>query len=123
VTAAGKLLLAHSPALTDRYNVDIALEAFTDHTITSIAALAAELARIRRDGVAFNREEYVVGLVGVAGAILGSDGRPLAAMTVGGPSGQLDLVRVELKLRVAVHTASAVLGRSRSRRTPPAADH
>jgi DNA-binding IclR family transcriptional regulator len=123
VTAAGKLLLAHSPTLTEGYNVDIALEPFTDHTITSIAALAAELARIRRDGVAFNREEYVVGLVGIAGAVLGPDGRPLAAMTVGGLSGQLDLVRVESRLRAAVHTASAVLRRSRSRRMPPVVDH
>jgi DNA-binding IclR family transcriptional regulator len=122
VTAAGKLLLAHTPALIDRYDVDVGLEPFTDHTITSIAVLATELARIRREGVAFNREEYVVGLIGMAGAILGPDGRPLAAVTVGGPHGQLDLMRVEPKLRAAVHSASAVLRRPRNRRIPPTVD-
>jgi DNA-binding IclR family transcriptional regulator len=123
VTAAGKLLLAHSPALTDRYNLDVGLEPFTDHTITSTAVLAVELARIRLDGVAFNREEYVVGLIGMAGAVFGPDGRLLAAVTVGGLSGQVDLVRVEPKLRAAGNAVSAVLRRSRNRRAPSVMDH
>jgi DNA-binding IclR family transcriptional regulator len=108
-TAAGKLLLAHSPGVAERYGREAVLESFTENTITSAASLADELSQILRDGVAFNREEYVVGLIGVAGPVNGADGRPIAAVTVGGPSDRLDLDRAEAKLRAAVHTVSAVV--------------
>jgi DNA-binding IclR family transcriptional regulator len=123
VTASGKLLLAHVPVPTGRDDPDVALVPFTEHTITSPAAFAQELARIRRDGVAFSREEYVLGLVGIAGAVLGPDGRPLAAVAVAGPADQVDLVRVEPRLRAAVHAASVGLRRPRNRRLSPATDH
>jgi DNA-binding IclR family transcriptional regulator len=45
----------------------------------------AELEQIRLDGVAYNREETVKGLVGVSAAIHRPDGTTLAAMSVVGP--------------------------------------
>jgi DNA-binding IclR family transcriptional regulator len=56
--ALGKVVLAHSPPeALDRY-LDLGLRPFTPNTITTAHELRAELARIRRTGVAIEREEF-----------------------------------------------------------------
>src|SRR5205823_4923755 len=60
-TANGKALLA---ALTDQEVERLLpsrLEAETPHTITSRRELLTELARVREEGVAYDREEHTVG--------------------------------------------------------------
>jgi len=68
-TANGKALLAtmsdeHVAALLPRR-----LDRFTEQTITTHVALRAELGQIRRDGVAFDREEHADGIAGLGSAI------------------------------------------------------
>jgi len=56
--ALGKVVLALSPAdAVDRYAA-LGLRPFTPNTITDAGALHAELRRIRRSGVAIEREEF-----------------------------------------------------------------
>ena len=80
-TANGKALLAHLPdeeierLLPDRF------EPLTPQTITSRDALLAELEDVRRDGVAYDREEHTVGICAI-GASIETHGRVLAALTV-----------------------------------------
>ncbi|MBL8345736.1 MAG: IclR family transcriptional regulator [Rubrivivax sp.] len=66
-SASGKLFLAQMPkAERERLLRATPLEAFTPATLTKPAALAAELARIEREGYALDREEFLPGLVCVA---------------------------------------------------------
>jgi IclR family transcriptional regulator, KDG regulon repressor len=116
-TAAGKVLLAYEPALSERYGVDIALDPITEHTITTPTALAAELSQIRREGVAVNHDEYVVGFSGAAVVVNGLDGRPVAAISVGAPSGRIDLAVVMPKLRAVAYGASVAIRRGPPRRS------
>ena len=88
--ANGKVLLAFGaiPA-------PAALERYTEHTITTPAALQAELTRVRRDGYATAVAELEDGLVAVAAPVFGPGGGCVAAVSVSGPAyrmppGQLD---------------------------------
>lgn len=65
--AMGKLFMSRMPKrLRERLYEAAPLERYTDHTITDPKALEKELATIRRDDLATNNQEYMVGLVGVA---------------------------------------------------------
>lgn len=61
------------------------LKRYTDHTITSPAALAVELDTIRREGVAFDREEHTTG-ISAAGIALRDPSGDFAALTVPMPT-------------------------------------
>ena len=89
-TAVGKLYLTHAPEAVTLG--DEPLEAFTPSTMTSSAILAAELERIRRQGYAENRDEWIPGLSAIAAPVLVT-GRMVAALAVASPSPRLDALR------------------------------
>jgi DNA-binding IclR family transcriptional regulator len=77
-TSIGKLFLA---AMDDR-----SLNAFfRAHPKLERTRVAKELAKIQREGIAYNREETVKGVTAAAAAIHGPDGSTLAAISVVGP--------------------------------------
>ncbi len=82
--ANGKVLLAYGsiPVPGD-------LERYTKHTITSPAALAAELAAVRVNGFATAVSELEDGLVAVATPVFDSGGGCVAALSVSGPEFRL----------------------------------
>lgn len=93
-SATGKLLLAE---LADDELADATpngLEALTDRTITSYAALRKELATTRERGWAITDEELEDGIVSVAVPIRDSGGDLLAAMTFVGPVHRIDEQRL-----------------------------
>ncbi len=61
----------------------------TDNTIRTPAALRAELERTRARGFAVDDEEHAVGLRCVAAAVLDEHGRPLAGLSVSGPTARV----------------------------------
>ena len=86
-SGVGKLRLAHRDAaaidaVLDQHGMDRR----TPATICDREALYAELHRIRRDGVAYDREEVQKGLSCVAAPILDPDGAVVAAMSNSGPT-------------------------------------
>lgn len=85
-TASGKAALA---ALSDeeisKLRTRLKLSARTKNTITTWDKLEAEIAWIRRHGVAFDREEYLVGITAVAGALRGPSDE-LAIVSVPAPT-------------------------------------
>ena len=89
-TAVGKLYLTHAPEAVTLG--DEPLEAFTPSTTTSSVILAAELERIRRQGYAENRDEWIPGLSAIAAPVLVT-GRMVAALAVASPSPRLDALR------------------------------
>ncbi|MEO3785759.1 IclR family transcriptional regulator [Actinocorallia sp. B10E7] len=116
-TAVGKVLLAYDPdaaaaALSEP------LGRYTPRTIADAAGLAAELDRIRREGVAFDDEESRQGLSCVAVPVMGPGARPMAALSVAGVTGRIDTRRHAVGLRRVSAAAARALTRSaRSRAT------
>jgi IclR family acetate operon transcriptional repressor len=87
-SALGKVLLAYGAAQLPPGQLD-KLERRTGRTITTEAALAAELAGVRARGYAVTDEELEPGLVAVAAPIYGYDGSVVAALSVSGPASRM----------------------------------
>lgn len=79
-TAVGKAILAYRDEETD---VDLGTR-LTRYSISSAPQLAAELAKVRARGVAFEREESLLGF-GCVAAPIGGPGEAHAAVSVCGP--------------------------------------
>jgi DNA-binding IclR family transcriptional regulator len=108
-TATGKALLAHLPrSEVDRYLAD-PLERVTPHTIVVPAVLRAELAEVRRTGWAIEREETVVGYASVAAPVFDRDARPLAALSVTGPSRRFEPGHLGSTVRTAARGLTRAL--------------
>ncbi|SCZ49686.1 transcriptional regulator, IclR family [Epibacterium ulvae] len=82
-TGVGKAMMAF---LDENTQADaIRRQAFLAHTPTTLAspdALLAELAEIKRDGVAFDREEHEPGIICIAAPILSEGGRVIGALSI-----------------------------------------
>ncbi len=91
-TASGKLLLAHMPPARRRSLLaSLELTAETPSTITSIAGLEEECARILRDGYSMDDEEFLLGLIAVAVPVRSPSGAVVAAIACHAPSARLSL--------------------------------
>ena len=81
-TGVGKAIMAFLDAEAQAAAIDRqAFFAHTPSTLTSAAALTQELQAIRRDGVAYDREEHEPGIICIAAPIL-TDRRVLGAVSV-----------------------------------------
>jgi IclR family acetate operon transcriptional repressor len=108
-TASGKLLLALLPAARRRRLVAaLALTRYTDNTIVDARRLEAELARVRRERLAVDNEEYLAGLVCVAVPVTGAHGRVAACVAVQAPAARMPLA-VALDHVPALRHAAAAL--------------
>ena len=83
-TAVGKAILAYA----DQDDAVDLRARKTKHSIASAAHLAVELAKVRARGVAFEREESLLGF-GCVAAPIGSPGEAMAAVSVCGPLSHL----------------------------------
>ncbi|BDG60511.1 IclR family transcriptional regulator [Caldinitratiruptor microaerophilus] len=82
--AVGKILLAHlSDTALHTYIRLLGLRGFTPRTITDPERLRAELARVRRTGLAVDREEYQEGICCLAAPVLARDGGETVAGAMG----------------------------------------
>jgi IclR family transcriptional regulator, acetate operon repressor len=111
-SALGKVLLAFGSP--DRYQDLVAsdLKALTPYTITDPSRLSLQLRRARREGVAYEIQESVLGNACVAGPIFDSAGHPVAAVSISGPSVRLrPEQRAPLVRRAAAKITSCISGR------------
>ena len=82
--ATGKALLAFQNAdYLERHARK--LKAHTKATMTSLALLQDELAKVRHLGYAVNRGEWREGVGGLASVVLDNLDRPIAALGISGP--------------------------------------
>ncbi|MBI1966430.1 MAG: IclR family transcriptional regulator [Gemmatimonadetes bacterium] len=112
-TSTGKAVLAALPDAERKAILGTRLTRCTDRTLTSPRALARDLARARRHGYAVALEELERGYVAVGAAVRDSDGRALAAVSVGGPSLRFPAARIAAlgrRVTAAAARASATLG-------------
>lgn len=101
-TAVGKAILAFSPPEVTEKLIEGGLEKVGPRTITDPDALRAALWKIRANGVAVEVEESGRGAACVAAPILVGEGKePIAAISVSGLAGELDLQACGRALRDA----------------------
>lgn len=112
-SCSGKAILAFSPgALAE--TAQRRLRRLTQHTIADAAALAGELERIRRKGVAYDRQESFATVVGVASPVTGPGGEVAGALSVSGLAGRINLTRVEAAVRAGALAISRELVQAQS---------
>lgn len=85
-TAAGKAILAeYTNEVISQAISQWGLPQETPHTLTTEAELMDELKLTRDRGYAYNEEECFEGYHGVGVAVSNPNGRPIGALTIGGP--------------------------------------
>ena len=105
-TAMGKVVLAHLRASARKRYAEGELHAYTSATLTSPAALLAELDRVRRRGYALDRMELDPDFCCVAAPVLDGRGRFLATLSVSASTRAFDLEREQLIAAVTEVAAS-----------------
>jgi DNA-binding IclR family transcriptional regulator len=91
-TSSGKLFLSQMRASHRKRVLNRApLKRYTSKTITDVARLESELARIRRSRVATDDEGFLAGLISVAVPVVDRRGEMIAAVAVHAPSARLSL--------------------------------
>jgi IclR family acetate operon transcriptional repressor len=89
-TGSGKAMLANGPSeAVEALYAGRELQRLTEHTLTSLEALEADFAHIRRRGYALDEEEHEEGVGCVAVAVFDHSGRASAAISVSGPSARI----------------------------------
>ena len=109
-SASGKLFLAQmSPAQRRRLLAATPLERCTERTLTSLDALDDELVRVRRDGHALDREEFLPGLMCIAVLVPQPGGRSNMGVAVQAPVMRFSAERA-LQVLPALQRAARALG-------------
>lgn len=115
-TSTGKVLLAYSDPSELRVLLRLPrggrLARFTPTTITSLTALEKELAEIREQGYSVCRGEFESSAWGVSAPVLDLAGRPVAVVSLWGPSERLTADRFDELGPLAVGAAEVISGRS-----------
>ena len=93
-TASGKMYLSSLSSAHLRAYLDATpLEARTLNTITNRAALAEEIADVRRQGYALDREEFMTDMVALAVPVVDAGGRLMATLSFHAPTQRFDAER------------------------------
>ena len=112
-TALGKAFLAILPPTEAQAIVERkGMPALTRHTITNMERLWEELADIRMQGYAVDREEVEEGLICVAAPVRDYQGQTVAAISIAGPAGRMAPCEERYGRRIAAtaREISMVLG-------------
>lgn len=108
-TGVGKAMLAWLPEQTLQSLVlQQSFHRFTPSTLTTEAALRAELEAIRARGHAYDREEHEPGIVCVAVPVLSPSARVLGAISVTGSTVRTNIRNLEAMLPQLKETAARV---------------
>lgn len=108
--SSGQVFLAQLPGpMLARYLAE-PLEQFTPNTLTSAAALLERLRDVRRDGHAWVRDEFAVGITSVAAPVADARGELVAAVHVHGPTYRFPAPGTEDGIAQAVRAAAARIG-------------
>jgi len=105
----GKAMLAFGSAKSVHEVIGRGLERRTPYTIADPKLFLDELKRVREDGVAYDREEVVLGLTCVAAPILKND-VAVAAVSVSGPTSRYDPATMANPVRRAANAIAQRLG-------------
>lgn len=111
-TSNGKIFLAYMPDERIDHIVSVlGLTPYTEKTITDFSQLKKEIETIRRDGVAFDDEEFEAGIRSAAAPIKGENGNVLAAISFIGPSVRISSLKMR-QLAPMVRSCALEISRS-----------
>lgn len=121
-TAMGKAMLAFLPAEEAAEIMSrLRFTRFTHRTLCTPEALMRSLERVRRRGYAIDDEEVEAGVRCVGAPILNENGRPMAAVSISGPSSRItqqSVPGIAEHLIRCCRDISSSLGTRERRRTP-----
>ena len=110
-SASGKVFLAQmSPAQRRRLLANAKLEAYTPKTLTALDALEREVQRVRKEGYAFDAEEFLPGLLCIAVLVPNASGPSNLCIAVQAPVMRVDAEKAK-KLLPALQRAALALSR------------
>ena len=108
--SSGQVFLAQLPAPTlSRYLAE-PLEAFTPNTLTDAPALLERLRAVKREGHAWVRDEFAIGISSVAAPIADARGEIVAAIHVHGPTYRFPEQGAEDRIAQAVRAGASSIG-------------
>jgi IclR family acetate operon transcriptional repressor len=84
-TSIGKAILAWLPENEIRRVLATGMARFTEHTITALPELIESLRQVRREGVAFDREEFIPGVICIGAPIRDQAGAVIGAISASMP--------------------------------------
>lgn len=84
-TSIGKAILAWLPDNEIRRVLAGGMTRFTEHTITALPELVEALRQVRREGVAFDREEFIPGVICIGAPIRDQAGAVIGAISASMP--------------------------------------
>ncbi len=122
-TGVGKAMLAFLPEA--ELTAAMALQSFhrfTPATLTGADALRADLDRVRRDGVAYDREEHEPGIICVAAPILTRAGRVIGALSLTSATSRTTLDALARRAPEVRATAEAIAEEAETWRFPDDTD-
>lgn len=95
-TSMGKVFLANMPSeIIDSILNQKGLEAYTEKTITDVNKLKTEIDAIRKDGVAFEDEEFIIGVRSTGAPIRNELGEVFASVCFLAPTSRLTSSRMK----------------------------
>ena len=110
-SASGKIFLAQlSPAQRRRLLAHAPLTQYTQRTLTDLGRLEAEIKRVRKDGYAFDDEEFLPGLMCLAVLVPNAGGHSNLCVALQGPVMRLNTQKA-LRLLPALQRAALALSR------------
>jgi IclR family acetate operon transcriptional repressor len=110
-TSSGRLFLAEFDEASLRsYLAAADLEAYTPFTVTSRSRLADTIGRVRRQGHAVTRQEYVLHVVGAAVPVRAADGKLYGALSIAAPDVRMNNKRLRGTVPVLRQAAERLAG-------------
>ena len=108
-TGVGKAMLAYlAPKRLDIVLRQQSFFPYTPATHSATDGLTTELAEIRREGIAFDREEHEQGIISIAAPIFLASGRVIGALSVATSTTRHDLAALEAFRTELVSTAGEI---------------
>jgi DNA-binding IclR family transcriptional regulator len=92
-SSVGKSLLSALPENEVKQYLSFPLKRYTPNTIVDLDDLIMQLRKCRREGIAYDDEEYYPGVRGVSAVIKSANGHVVAALGVLGPSTRMTRAR------------------------------
>jgi DNA-binding IclR family transcriptional regulator len=109
VTAVGKIFLAEDNASgVMAYAERTGLPAYTPNTLTRLEKLTAELETVRRDQLAYDREEAELGVACIGAPIRDAEGKLVAGLSISAPADRHKPGWAEALKRAAAQTGAAL---------------
>ena len=107
-SSVGKCLLAYSSDIDLGVYDTHPKRPHTEHTIITVSALRAELAKVRERGYAMDHEELEYGLTCIGAPILDQKGEAVAAISLSGPTSRMLTGDIEERIEAVKRIAREI---------------